>query len=249
MISGTQLLVSVGVSVAVVFVSYLLRVLSASGAAAAFVVGVVVYGLGGGMPGLALGVMFVSVSALSRVGPLRWRQARSSRRDWVQIAANGLIACTAITLWLVCSDVRFRIAAVGALSAAAADTWATEVGRIAGRVPRLVTTWRRVKPGTSGGVSLIGTAGGAAGAVAVACAVLIRAPQTFWIVAVAGFSGMLVDSVLGATVQARYLRPDGAVVEKPEGGDRLAGGVSWMNNDTVNFAATVVGGVVAFALM
>ena len=56
---------------------------------------------------------------------------------------------------------------LGAFAAAAADTWATEIGTRFGGTPRLVTTGRKVPRGTSGGVSGAGLLGALAGALAV----------------------------------------------------------------------------------
>src|SRR5438093_5230732 len=45
----------------------------------------------------------------------------------------------------------------GALAAAAADTWATEIGAFSPFAPRLITSGRQVPRGTSGGITVLGS--------------------------------------------------------------------------------------------
>ena len=54
-----------------------------------------------------------------------------------------------------------------ALAEATADTLASELGEVLGGPPLLLTTLRRVAPGTDGAISLAGTLAGASGAVLV----------------------------------------------------------------------------------
>jgi uncharacterized membrane protein len=68
-----------------------------------------------------------------------------------------------------------------------------------------------------------------------------------------GTVGMLVDSLLGATLQAHYrCEQCGAGAETPAhacgGTGRLIGGVSWIGNYAVNLLASGVGGAVAVSL-
>src|SRR5438093_5464504 len=112
----------------------------------------------------------------------------------------------------------------GALAAATADTWATEIGRYSRKPPRLITTGKPVAAGTDGGMTLVGTVGGIAGAAFMAALAFLFEPRVAVAVAVAGVFGMLLDSLLGATVQ---------------------GAVRWLDNDAVNLAATLAGAVVA----
>jgi uncharacterized protein (TIGR00297 family) len=218
--------------------------LSPRGAAAAALVGTAVT-IGAGWRGLALLlVFFVSSSALTRGG---------GRRTPVQVWANGGIAAiTALLVPLLPAGVS---AFAGALSAATADTWSTELGGRSGHAPRLLTSGRVVPAGTSGGVTWLGTLGGLAGATLIgasAAALGLVATRGALLVAAAGVVGGLADSLLGATLQARYRCPAcGAVGEVAvcacgERG-RATSGVRWLSNDVVNLACTSVGAAVAAA--
>jgi len=219
-----------------------MRWLSPGGVLAACVVGAAV-AAGRGVAGLVLlGAFFLSSSLLTPGG---------GRRAAIQVAANGGIAAAAAVLSRLGSG--WTLAFAGALAAAAADTWSTEIGARSSRPPRLVTSGRPVPPGTSGGVTWLGTAAGAAGAAFIAGVatllgvVALRAAP--W-VAAAGVAGGVADSLLGATLQARYRCPAcGATGEQPRHGCGtaavLVGGFRWMTNDSVNLAATLVGAAVA----
>jgi uncharacterized membrane protein len=171
------------------------------------------------------------------------------RRTERQVLANGAVAAAAALVgsWP---------AVAGALAAATADTWATEIGSFSPTPPRLVTTARRVPAGTSGAVTWLGTAGGLAGASAIAGLAAAFA-RTGWrsaaLVAAAGAGGMLADSLLGATVQGAYECPDcgrrwergggwPAGAAACHGPPRLVKGLRWLDNDGVNLAATLAGG-------
>jgi len=142
---------------------------------------------------------------------------RGTARNERQVIANGGIAALAALagnwLWFA-----------GALAAANADTWATEIGSHSRTPPRLIISGRRVPAGTDGGITVLGTAGGIAGAGLVAGLSYLLGQRSGVAIAVAGIVGMLVDSLLGATVQGK---------------------VRWMDNDVVNLAATLTGAACA----
>jgi uncharacterized protein (TIGR00297 family) len=150
---------------------------------------------------------------------------------------------------------------VGAMAAVNADTWATEIGVMAPRLPRLITTWKPVPVGTSGGISLLGTASALAGASFIgAFAALFAwmagmpAPWAHFLVgAIGGLAGSLVDSLLGATAQGIYYCP--ACEKETERRVHRCGTATrplrgWppLTNDWVNFLASVAGSGVAAAL-
>jgi len=143
---------------------------------------------------------------------------------------------------------------VGALAAASADTWATELGLLSSGQPKLITTLQTVPAGTSGGITPAGLAASLGGAMIVGIAWAALGGPGWWRAigasAAAGFSASLVDSLLGATVQARYRCPRcESLTEEPihracDGPADLVRGQMWMTNDTVNALATSVGAAI-----
>jgi uncharacterized protein (TIGR00297 family) len=231
--------------------------LSRSGALAAVAMGTLSAAAGWDWAVLLL-VFFLPASALSRLGAAA-KEARTSdivakrgSRDWVQVLANGGIFSLAAGLSLLNESPAWMAIGAGAISAAAADTWGTEIGTLAGGEPRRIDTLRRVPAGTSGAVSGLGLAATVLGAALIAGAVwALDWPRWVLFAAFAGgVAGALADSVLGATLQARRRCPvcDRATEREVHGcGERTvpAGGVRWMDNDVVNVLATLTGAVVA----
>ncbi|MDQ3811467.1 MAG: DUF92 domain-containing protein, partial [Chloroflexota bacterium] len=167
-------------------------------------------------------------------------QAKGARRDAAQVLANG----GASTVWLASGSAGGFLCG---LAAASADTWATEVGTRAGQQPRLVTSGRPVQPGASGGVTVAGLLASATGALAVGAAWAIFAGprgRTVALAALAGMSGSLLDSLLGATVQAVYRCPHcGRLTEASKHAScgvraTLVRGHALVTNDVVNGLAT-----------
>ena len=244
-------------AVVIAGISYRAKLLSASGAAAAVLVGGAVYGCGGWRACVALIVFFVSASLLTR-----WRKTRKTalgfekggRRDAGQVLANGATAALAIVAAGILPSLRepLTVAFLAALAEANADTWATEIGSASGATARLITTFRRAPVGMSGAISLPGCAAALAGSVLIGSLTVLFVPQSHVMraaiaVAGSGFAGSLVDSLLGATVQAQYARSDGnGWTENRQGGAGLVRGLAFIGNDAVNVAAATVSSLVAY---
>ncbi len=162
----------------------------------------------------------------------------------------------------------FTLAYFGAMATVNADTWATELGVLAREAPRLITTGRPASPGTSGGITRYGTLAaltgaafiGAAAFVLIQLAALATTGQLLLtdlpivvIAATAGVIGSLFDSLLGATVQRIYWcdhceKETERQVHVCGAQTRPLRGWGWVNNDMVNFAASLVGGLLAGSL-
>ena len=113
-----------------------------------------------------------------------------------------------------------------------ADTFGSEIGKRWGSTPRLITTLRRVEPGTEGAISLEGTLASALGSLVMAVVMwaLALLPSLSWtlLVAAVGLVATLAESVLGAVAQSR---------------------LSWMSNELVNALQTSFAALLMIALV
>lgn len=246
--------------------------LTASGAFAAFAIGLAALRVSFGW-GAFLIAWFVLASLLSRLGKARKAErvggivVKGDRRDAGQVLANGgvflVAAFCVIFVTPHVSDVAgwnalLAASAAGALAAAGADTWATEIGTLYGDAPWSLRLGKRVAAGTSGAVTTVGTSAMAAGGVLIAtlAALFLVIPahsRSIAAVATGGVIGAFADTVIGAWLQERrhcrvcHLDTEQDVHVCGNRTDRIAG-IAKLDNDVVNAFCTVVGAITAAAL-
>lgn len=268
-----QLLLGLILSAVIGGLGYWRQALTTSGLVGAVLVGSLIFGFGGWVWGLLLVTFFVSSSMLSRYRQadkegITEKFAKGSRRDLGQTLANGGVgAVLAIAFASNPHPLLFAIF-LGAMATVNADTWATELGVLSRVPPRLITTSTVVPAGTSGGVTPLGIWASVAGALLIGtvATALTQAQSllggagwslkavSFPLLAVAGgLVGALFDSFLGATVQGIYYcsrcaKETEAPVHHCGQTTQLLRGWAWLNNDIVNFLASLLGGLVAASL-
>jgi uncharacterized protein (TIGR00297 family) len=239
--------------------------LTRGGALAATVLGTIVFGLGGWPWAALLLTFFILSSALTRAfgrskKDMEEKYAKGGERDEMQVLSNGGIAGLFVLLHAFYPAAVWPwIGFAGSLAAVNADTWGTELGVLNPGLPRLITALRKpVEKGTSGGVSVVGTLASllAAAVIGGLAGWFFALPwgSVLLVVALAGLTGSLVDSLLGATLQAIYFCPkDQKETEKHPlhtCGTRTVHlrGWKWLNNDLVNVACAITGAGMAILL-
>jgi len=270
MISILQLVVGFLFAILISLAAKYLRALNTSGAIAATILGTIVFGLGGLPWAAVLVVFFASSSLLSRMfkekkTSMQEKYAKGSQRDAVQVLANGGLAGVFVLLhiWFP-QSVWVWLGFAGSLAAANADTWSTELGALSATSPRLITSGKIVDPGTSGGITWTGTLAALGGGLLIGLLAAFFRPKgilepsisyrlaLLGIVSLAGLLGSLVDSLLGATIQAVYFCPTckKETERHPQhtcgSPTQLARGIGWFNNDWVNAVCTFVGALIPF---
>jgi uncharacterized protein (TIGR00297 family) len=241
------------------FAAHRANALSRTGAIAATMTGTVAVTAGWSW-GFLLIAFFLSGIALSRIGAQRKAEivdaivAKNRARDVWQVLANGgLFTAAALASVLSPAPVWLAIG-IGALAASAADTWATEVGTLVGGEPRSIVTGKTVPAGTSGGVTLVGSAAALAGATFIAgAAVIVGWPVPLHVAIAGGIAGAFADSLAGALVQERRWCaacrvPTERTVHICGNRSGRVGGVAGFDNDVVNLLCSFVGALVALLI-
>ena len=225
--------IPVGVTnVVVAWLGYRAGTVTASGALTGAIIGTAI-GVTAGWSGWALLMAtFIAASITSRLGIRRKTllgiaEEHGGRRGPGNAIANTGVALIAALLSAVTlqSDLAL-LAFVTALAAGGSDTVASEIGKAWGRQTYLVSTLRRVPPGTSGAMSLEGTLAGIVaacvlGGIAIAVGLV---PRNALLAVVGGATvGSLAESLLGSTLEAPGI----------------------LNNDMLNFLNTGIAAGVA----
>ena len=149
------------------------------------------------------------------------RKPKHEKRAMGNILGNSGTAILALALG-------FPFGFFAAFASALADTLSSEIGLLSKKKPVLVTTLKQVKPGTDGGVTLLGIAAAFVGATIIAFVhfMLFQNIILFFILVISGVFGSLVDSFFGAVFERQ----------------------GKLNNAEVNFLGSLGGTALALAM-
>ncbi|GAB1470418.1 hypothetical protein MASR2M66_12950 [Chloroflexota bacterium] len=259
-----QLFLGFLLALIIAFLAYKARSLSKSGAIAALFIGTIIFGIGGWQWAILLLIFFITSSLLSRAfkkrkASLNEKFSKGHERDAGQVFGNGGVATFFAALhYFYPNEPWVWVAFAASLAAVNADTWATELGVLNPKPPRMIINLAQVvEKGTSGGISLTGTLASLAGSALIAfpASLLTDNWSLFLVVTFAGLAGSLFDSLLGGTVQAMYYCPtDQKETEKHPlhtcGTQTVhIRGWKWLTNDWVNFLCGAFGAIISLLLL
>ena len=146
-------------------------------------------------------------------------EARGGARGFENVFANTLPAIFFALNYKYTGDASYAVAFSASIATALGDTLASEIGQTAKKA-YLITNFKEVKVGEDGAISPLGEIAAFMGCL------IIAAISLNPIVLLAGFIGVHIDSLLGATLERRKI----------------------LNNAGVNFLSTLFAGYLAFLL-
>ena len=218
------------------------------------------------LAGVGLWRLYGAAVKRERLGPCGIPRAW----DWREVLAlAGWPALLALVARMGAASVALYAGFCGALATTAADRWATEIGTLSPRAPRLIINRREVRHGTPGAVSTLGLVAAAGGAwltgfigmLLPVAAAWVRdepwEPSLAWLpvaATVGGVIGALVDSMLAASAQAvYYCQACERITERPErcdgGRAEQVRGWWWLTSEGIDLVCAIVGAAVSAAIM
>jgi uncharacterized protein (TIGR00297 family) len=155
-------------------------------------------------------------------------ESRGGVRGYKNVFSNSLAALALAVACKVFPSYAMLLlpAYLGSIATATGDTLASEIGQTWKGEPIMITTFKKVRPGTDGGVTTLGEFAAFAGASAIALLSLMFLKNDMGLafaVFAGGFIGTNIDSVLGATLQQK----------------------GYLSNNGVNLFATISGAIVS----
>ncbi len=225
--------------IVILFVSVGLSVLSRKLTIAAALTGAVIAWLifiGAGYTGITmLATFFILGSAATSwkmylKQQLGFAEKNKGRRTTAQVLANGSVAAImGLLKWLYPAYANlFVVMMAASLASATADTLSSELGMVYGRKFYNIITFKKDTRGLDGVISVEGTIIGIMGSALIAIIYSIGFGYTsnFFRIIIAGTTGNIADSLLGAILERR----------------------NYIHNNAVNFLNTLIAAITALLL-
>ncbi|AAL82053.1 DUF92 domain-containing protein [Pyrococcus furiosus DSM 3638] len=217
---------------AMAYVTYKTKALDIKGIIAALLLGVIIVTLGGIIPFIAL-LAFLVMGTLAT--KFRYREKRKmglideSIRSVGNVLGNGLAPLLFVIVEFIIKQDFGWAGVLSSIAVANADTLASEIGKVFGKNPRIITNLKPAKPGEEGAVSFAGEFAALLGAFVISLFGLSLTEygiQMIVSVTLAGLIGANIDSLIGATFEKN----------------------GYFGNNMTNFIATLLGGLLGMAL-
>lgn len=238
----TRLILALGINAVFAFGTYFGKVISRSGAIGGFVVGCLIYYFTDWRGYVVLVTFFILGTLVTKVkykekAEKGIAQEDEGKRGAKHAVANcltslllGLAAYFALTRNYDYTATLLLAGYAGAFATALSDTASSEIGQAYGKTTILLTSFKRVPPGTEGAVSLEGTFAGIFASLVLALVGLATGILLGWqgvlAVVIAAFIGNTLESILGSTIEQ----------------------LPFVTNEVTNFINTLIGAGAAIAL-
>ena len=227
------------------YLAFKYKSLSKNGVIAAYIMGIIIFGAGGLKWVTPIVAFFILSSIISKISKSDNQIHKGSKRDIIQVLANGGIATIISIINFYAPNENLYVIYLAVIAAATADTWASEIGSFSYTDPFHVIKFTRVPKGTSGAISFFGTFGSVLGATTIALVGLVWnvSLPLIYLIVITGSIGSLIDSFIGGSIQANFqcLKCNN-ITEKRTHCNSFSlhkSGIYFIDNDMVNFLNTV----------
>lgn len=256
-------LLAIILNIIVAYVAYKKKSLDLGGTLTAIIVGVIMFVTAGPLTWSMLMLFFISSSLITHIKKSHKAKLSSeyekTKRGYKQVVATGLIPVLfSIAYFLTKSDI-YLLMTISTIAINCADTWASEIGILNKGKTISIVNFKPVKKGASGGISLLGTSMSLLGAALIAISFILiqsisfNSSNQFVIVGLIGitligFIGSLIDSLLGAAVQARHIdSKTNKITEARKTNGKLnqkISGIRFVSNNAVNLLSNIIGSAI-----
>ncbi|MBD3948799.1 DUF92 domain-containing protein [Tuanshanicoccus lijuaniae] len=244
-------------------VAYFTKRLTLSASIMAVIVSCSYYYFGDAFSWLTLLLLFFSSSMIQLLKELhpdiQHHLAKRDQRTVKQVLANALPGIIFLIIGHLSKTPIGYFAAIASIAGATADTWASEIGILSRTQPIHLLTFQPIENGESGGISPLGTFASLAGSafiiiINLICHALWHTPllshyslKIILVLILCGFTGSLMDSLFGCTIQVKYQLPQSKrIVETFENSSTKVQGIPFIDNSAVNFLAAFLIGLLAW---
>jgi len=218
---------------------YYKRWLSDSGTMAAFLLGSLILFSSGVVYLLPISIFFVAGSLTTKLIP---KNKDAKGRDAFQVFANGGVATFCLLIFYITRNDVFLFGYFVSVCVSLSDTMSSDIGIFFRQKTYDILTFAPLKVGLSGGISFVGTVAGLLSTILFSGVMMWMFSLSIFdviLISVAGFTGMLLDSIMGSLWQAKYVKDDIISEEKTSHG-KLIKGFVWMDNDGVNMLSNFI---------
>ena len=234
----------------ILFFPYQIKSLSLSGYFGSITMGTLII-LYGKLYHFGLLALFFILSSLLNIilKEYSFNKPKNSKREVVQVFCNGGVALVICIYEYFNPNPISKYLFAASIAAAMADTWGTEFGKLSKKKPISILSFKTIDHGLSGGITRTGTIGSLLGSSIIGLITWLfissEEPLIFGVIII-GFLSAVLDSIIGDKFQGKYQTREGNIVEEPKVDTNIISGYDLINNNTVNFIATLTAPILMY---
>lgn len=256
-----KLFISLLLSFLLATLGYVKKALTPPALILAFIFACIITYFGGVSSFLMLATVFLltiiagKIKKEERKNKIKDLHQKGHQKDVPSIIANVAPGTLCLILYGLTNNAYLLVVYATLMAEAISDSLASDIGILSSKPPINILTLKRSTPGLSGNISLLGIFASFIGSLIIALIYLIFNHNifNFLIITICGTLGNLIDSFLGALVQAKYECPTCHIItEKTEHcatKTKKIAGIDFLNNDIVNITSNIISGLLCYLIL